>query len=261
MFPDGIRPRLGDQRRFFHKKILSGIGKVAGLAGGFGLPIPGVGLVAGLATKLAGGQRAAQRLCPPGQRLTSGGNCIRDVSLARTSSLVQKEAGKDAKFGGAGAEAGPQTCFLPFRWSRIQQKCALFLGEDVGPNGNGVTGPGAVPLGEVVMGIYGAGVRPGSQMIDRAVCGRKMQLGDDGVCYNKSQISNKQRMWPAGRRPLLSGGDMSAISTAARAGKRLDLATKRLQKMGMMKKPTPRRTTRADVRHFEQASAHAASRH
>lgn len=95
-------------------------------------------------------------------------------------------------------------------------------------------------VGEAVMGRYGAALEPGSQIIDRAICLRGMQLGDDGLCYNKSQITNKQRMWPAGRKPLLTGGDMRAISIAARAGRRLEGATKRLQRLGMMKKPTTR---------------------
>jgi len=34
---------------------------------------------------------------------------------------------------------------------------------------------------------------------------------------------------------------MRAISIAARAGRRLEGATKRLQRLGMMKKPAPRR--------------------
>jgi len=94
--------------------------------------------------------------------------------------------------------------------------------------------------GEVVMGQYGAGEVPGSLMVDRAVCRRGMVVGTDGICYNRSQISNKERLWPRGRRPLLTGGDMRAISTAARAGKRLEGATKRLQKIGLMKKPARR---------------------
>ena len=101
---------------------------------------------------------------------------------------------------------------------------------------------GAARLGgEAIMGQYGAAMVAGSQIVDRATCLRGMQLGNDGLCYNKGQIRNNQRMWPAGRKPLLTGGDMRAISTAARAGKRMDLATKRLQKMGMMKKPAARR--------------------
>jgi len=103
------------------------------------------------------------------------------------------------------------------------------------------------------MGRYGAALEPGSKIIDRAICLRGMQLGDDGLCYNKSQITNKQRMWPAGRKPLLTGGDMRAISIAARSAKRLEGATKRLQRMGMMKKPASRRALPAH-RHAKAAT-------
>ena len=91
------------------------------------------------------------------------------------------------------------------------------------------------------MGIYGAGEVPGNMVINRAICRPGMVVADDGICYNKSQIRNSQRQWPRGRRPLLTGGDMRAISTAARAGARLERTTKRLQKIGLMKKPPPRR--------------------
>jgi len=95
-------------------------------------------------------------------------------------------------------------------------------------------------------------------IIDRAICGKKMQLADDGICYNKSQISNKQRMWPAGRRPLLTGGDMRAISIASRAGKRMDGATARLRKLGMMKKaPVARAAPKPPTAHEQIAMAHA----
>jgi len=91
------------------------------------------------------------------------------------------------------------------------------------------------------MGRYGAALVPGVHVINRSVCLPGMQLGKDLLCYNKSQITNKQRRWPQGRRPLLTGGDMRAISTAARAASRLERTTKRLQKIGLMKKPPPRR--------------------
>jgi hypothetical protein len=73
-----------------------------------------------------------------------------------------------------------------------------------------------------------------------------MVLGADGYCYNKSQISNKERMWPKGRRPLLTGGDMGAITKAARAAKRLQAAQTKLQTLGMLKKPSrPRARSQA----------------
>lgn len=96
-------------------------------------------------------------------------------------------------------------------------------------------------MGEAIAGKYGAAFVPGSQIVDRAVCMRGQTLGDDGLCYNRGQITNKQRMWPAGRKPLLTGGEMRAISTAARAARRLEGTTKRLQRLGMMKKPAARR--------------------
>jgi len=104
----------------------------------------------------------------------------------------------------------------------------------------------SVSVGQAVMGRYGAGMSPGNRVINRADCTqngriRGMVLGNDGVCYNRREISNKERMWPRGRRPLLTGGDMRAISTAARAAGRLERTTKRLQKIGLMKKPAPRR--------------------
>ncbi len=85
------------------------------------------------------------------------------------------------------------------------------------------------------MGRYGAALEPGVMMIERSVCLRGMTLGDDGLCYNKGAITNKQRQWPRGRRPLLTGGDMRAIGIAARAGSKLDRTTKRLRSLGMMK--------------------------
>jgi len=117
-----------------------------------------------------------------------------------------------------------------------------------GPGGGGT---GAMrDVGEATMGRYGSALVPGNHVVNRAVCLRGMLLGNDGLCYNKGQISNKERAWPRGRRPLLTGGDMRAISTAARAGRRLEGATKRLQKIGLMKKPSSRRRIGPGTRHI-----------
>jgi len=92
-----------------------------------------------------------------------------------------------------------------------------------------------------VMGRYGAALQPGSKIIDRAVCLRGMVVADDGLCYNRSQIKNSERMWPRGRRPLLTGGDMRAISIASRAADRLTRTAVRLQDIGLIKKPVARK--------------------
>jgi len=117
-----------------------------------------------------------------------------------------------------------------------QRECGVAGGNGVDPDE-----PDGFPAGDAINGRYGAAFAPRSMMIDRAVCDRGMQLADDGLCYNRSQITNKQRMWPAGRKPLLTGGDMRSIATAARAGRRLEGARKRLEKLGMMKKSSSRR--------------------
>ena len=200
--------RPNDERGFVHKKLIRGIGKIAGVASAVG--IPGASLVS----------RAARTLAPR-------------TTTARVSptTVAQRQFGQNLKFGNI-PELGTGPCDFP-RVLDNQGRCRT-------PTSGEFGGPQFEP-GNAVMGRYGAAIEPGSMIIDRAVCLRGMQLADDGLCYNKSQISNKQRMWPAGRKPLLSGGDMRAISTAARAGKRLEGATKRLQRLGMMKKPASRR--------------------
>lgn len=266
IIPDGVRPRLGDRREFIHKKILRGIGTVAGL-------IPGGQIVSRVASRLAG---------QPGRTTTTLGprrTLLRSQTARVTRfSEAEKDLGRRLKLEGqfgtqtlatsvrtrgfaGGVDDNGDGCIWPWRRDPRTGDCSVFIGRTKGPDGAG----GGFELGEAVLGQYGAGLRPGSMVIDRAVCGRGMQLGNDGVCYNKSQISNKQRMWPAGRKPLLTGGDMRAISTAARAGKRMDLATSRLQKLGMMKKPTSRRAVSpaeiSQIRHAAVLEAHAGSKH
>lgn len=126
-------------------------------------------------------------------------------------------------------------CIPPF-FDDGQGGCELDL--IPGPGGGG-TGANR-DIGQAVMGRYGAAEVPGNMVVNRAICRPGMVVADDGLCYNKSQVRNSQRQWPKGRRPLLTGGDMRAISTAARAGARLERTTKRLQKIGLMKKPPPR---------------------
>ena len=110
-------------------------------------------------------------------------------------------------------------------------------------------------VGEAVMGRYGAALEPGSMIIDRAVCLKGMQLGNDGLCYNKGAITNSQRQWPRGRRPLLTGGDMRAIGIASRAGSKLDRTTKRLRALGMMKALPKGRGGRAPHAHAKPVAA------
>ena len=219
--PMGGRP--GDSRPFVHKKILGGIAKIAGV-----VPIPGANIISTAARFLSRGQ---------------------------TSNAA------DFKFGGNGFDVGLSLvdrgpCDDPALIRAPDGHCVAVGSGHHRKHFGGVVGGPAGPVGDPVMGRYGAGETPGSKLIDRAVCRRGMQLGDDGICYNKAQITNKQRMWPAGRKPLLTGGDMRAISIAARAGKRMDGATTRLRRLGMMKKAPVSRLPKTPPVHQRLLEAH-----
>lgn len=129
--------------------------------------------------------------------------------------------------------AGPEGCVFPARRDPLSGECRVFLGDQSGRDDE--------PMGQAVMGKYGAAYVPGSMIIDRAVCLPGDVVGDDGLCYPKRSIKNSDREWPRGRRPLLTGGDMRAISIAHRAGARMTRAAGRLQDMGIIKKPIVRK--------------------
>ena len=102
-------------------------------------------------------------------------------------------------------------------------------------------GPARFEVGNAVMGRFGAGYVPGSRIIDRAICLPGDVVGMDGLCYPKRSLRNSERAWPRGRRPLLTGGEMRAISIASRAAGRLTRTAVRLQDMGLIKKPVARK--------------------
>jgi len=95
---------------------------------------------------------------------------------------------------------------------------------------------GRRPAGEAVMGRYGAALVPIEEARSVSTCLPGMVLGDDGFCYNRKAITNRERLYPKGTAPLLTGGDMSCIRKAALAAGRLQRTTKRLQKIGLLKK-------------------------
>lgn len=239
---NGNRP--GDERAFLHKSFIGrAVGSVVRTV------VPAVGVASGIvstAKGLIGGGGGGPVV--PGPRSFGRGRGRATVSRTTTArvtpaSMGEKELGRAIKFpgGGGGFPGGggftsPGPCDFP-KVRDSEGRCRMPTSGKLGGEQFGV--------GEAVMGRYGAALEPGSQIVDRAICLPGMQLGDDGLCYNKGQITNKQRMWPAGRKPLLTGGDLRAISIAARAGRRMDQATKRLQKMGMMKKPAARGARRA----------------
>jgi len=231
---DGGRP--GDRRGFLHKSF---IGRAVG----------------GVVRRVAGAT-------PVGQVVQTGLSIIKGparnvrsrTETARPSASGQqgKEFGRNLKFGGDSSAVQRRllspgitetACRSPRRIDPRTGECRFFLGDESGrdrpPEERGR--PRLAPPGDAVMGQFGAALEPGVMTIERSVCIPGMQLGKDGLCYNKGAITNSQRMWPRGRRPLLTGGDMRAIGIAARAGSKVERTVKRLRGLGMMKQaPKPR---------------------
>jgi len=128
--------------------------------------------------------------------------------------------------------------------------------------GTGVRGPITSPREfaeggfEAVMGRFGAGMAPRRRDIITLDCLPGMVLGADSICYNKRDITNKERKWPRGRRPLLTGGDRNAITRAARAARAIQRTEKQLRKLGMLKSPTRRPAPKQPLRIAPQAGVH-----
>lgn len=117
--------------------------------------------------------------------------------------------------------------------------------------GGQVTGGGAMlTYGEAVTARYGAALVPASRSITVRRCPRGAVLANDGYCYNRSQLNKRDRMWIPGRKPLLTGGDLNAISRAARAANKMKVQQKRLEQLGLLAKPNRGRGGRSRAPQF-----------
>ena len=246
----GIQPNSSDARGLIHR---SKFGRaVGGAVGGFIKGGP-VGAVGGAVTAFVGGGLATgQAGCPPGFNLTAEGGC----------------APRSARVGGR---------FRRFR-QEFQQPRAIdvtpvpgvvgFLqrtipggetGLEVLPSDGGEVVPmgPAVGTGQAVVGRFGAGIAPFVRSSQIRDCPRGMVLAVDSLCYNRRDLRNSERFWPRGRRPLLTGGEMRAISTAASAAKKLQRKQKDLMKLGLLPKPTARRRAPSGVAGHRATLEHA----
>jgi len=251
---EGGRPN--DRRGFLHKSF---IGRAVGTA--VKTFVPAVGIASNLVSAVRGGRGGGGRSFGRGR----GRSTVPRTETARVTAVSgqEKEFGKQLKFPDGGVQFSPfgpgvGACPQGMEWNVLRGRCETktrapcdfpmvrdSMGRCRTPT-SGEFGGEQFGVGEAVMGRYGAALQPGSMIIDRAVCLKGMHLGNDGLCYNHGAITNKQRQWPRGRRPLLTGGDMRAIGIAARAGAKLDRTTKRLRTLGMMKAlPKGRGNTRA----------------
>ena len=219
--------RPGDVRNFVHKRL---IGAVGGFLGGGPL-----GAIGGF---LGGGSKARpvttlpipQTTVFPGSGFAPGGRCATGFFMNPQGQCVP-------------LVTSPGTSFF----DKIRQLV---------PGGQ----TGRVDFGEAVMGQFGAALEPGFRESSTAVCPPGTVLGIDRLCYNKGDLKNKERAWPRGRKPLLTGGEMRCISIAAGAAKRLERKTKQLQSLGMMKKPSTSRRRALPSGHHAHV-AHDGSQH
>jgi len=203
-----------DRRGFVHKKLL---GAALGfVGGGFQGAIQGfIGGGGGGANQVPGNEGG----CPAGFKMTPDGRCVDATGGGRGSTLTRL----------------PEHVSRPMQTSQIPVPGIIGFAQRIIPGGaTGFTSGG----GTAMTTSFGGVGQPGTMTVTRRICQRRHVLGADGLCYPKGAIKNADRWWPAPRRPLLTGGDLNAIATAARAARRLETATKRLQKMGMMKKPS-----------------------
>ena len=218
----------GMELNFIHKRIIRGIGGF--IEGG------PVGAARGFVGGGGNGHLARAARCKI-QRMaynTGTGRCEPQMSIVARDT---REA--CAARGGSWSTSRAECDRPPGLPPQVERPGALGAIQRALPGG--FSGYVDADAGQALMGQYGAGLAPNVIATTRRDCSfggqvRGMILGSDGLCYNKGQISNKERFWPRGRRPLLSGGEMRAISIAARAASRVQRTTAKLESIGMLKK-------------------------
>lgn len=214
-----------DQRNFVHKRIIGGL--IGAVTGGPAAAV--AGFVQGGSSR-SGGQPVA-----PLSRAR-----IREISLAMRAANQRGDTqqgrafrrelmGNAPIFGRGGSNIVARSCDPPLQMDQNGQ--CVFPGS-----------PGDVSVGGAmpVMGQFGAGMPPMHRTTTVRECLPGMVLGKDGNCYNKGSITNKARMYPRGTRPLGTPGEMAALRKAAAFGRRMEGAVKRMQKIGVLKKPSRR---------------------
>ncbi len=219
-----LGPAPGDQRGFVHKRIFGGIkGAVGGILGGPGGVLGGAlrGFVKPTGTSLVTTTRAvpATTGCPPGFFFNvNTQQCVPATRLP----------------GGRGGVVGQPVV------SEVIRRLRGDTIPDVSPNG---TREQLTVGGDAELGRFGAGINPAFFSTQTRRCPRGMVLGapeadGESLCYDG--LTNKERLWPRGRRPLLTGGEMRAISVASSAAKKLQRKTKQLQELGLLPKASKR---------------------
>ena len=237
----GIQPNRSDARGFVHKRIG---GAIVGGVKGFVRGGP-TGVIGGAVGGFVGGGAPAATGCPPGFNPTPGGGCV--PAVAKVPGL--RGFAQRVIPGGATGFETTLPVLSPFQQRIAREQAArVARGQPalITEGGTRVIDPmaGASPQiggGLATLGRFGAAVEPTVRMQDIRECPRGMVLAVDSLCYSRRDVRNSERFWPRGRRPLLTGGEMRAISTAASAARKLQRKQKDLMELGLLPKPTARR--------------------
>ncbi len=242
-----LRTVLGDERGFVHKRLFRGItGAIGGLIGGGPGGVVG-GAVSGFLRRPTPGAIAVR--CPQGFSPNADGTC---GSLHLSPAEIMRRSGPPAQLASVIPSSAAGAC--PPGFLRTPLGCVPAtlpaLQQQFFPQQRGdavVTDGLAAPdqFGPARLGRFGAALEPEVRDLTVRRCPRGSVLGVDGLCYNRRDISNKERFWPRGRRPLLTGGDMRCISVASSAAKKLQRKQKQLEELGLLRKPARRGGRRA----------------
>jgi hypothetical protein len=206
------------------ESLLGGIlGGLSGYFGGGGAQ----GAIEGFAGGYGGGGAVPGNLpgptnCPGGTSWVNNVGCVPGGGFVAT--------------GGGGAGTCPSGTFR----NPITGNCVRIDPSAILPGGAPFISS-TQPYGAATHGRYGIAMVPAAQSQTRLSCPRGMVLGMDNLCYNRRDLRKDERKWVPPRKPLLTGGDLNAISRAARAAGRMEVQKKRLEKLGLLKKPTRRR--------------------
>ena len=158
-----------------------------------------------------------------------GGGSTVDVILAGVGAALADGGGSEVPSGSnlvPGATGGGN---CPSGTISIFGKCI-----DVQPGGATAGAGLVVGGGEAVHGYYGVGVAPAQRSIAVRDCPAGMVLGKDGICYNRAQLRKSERAHPPARKPLMTGGDLNAISRASSVARKLKRKNKELRKLGLL---------------------------
>jgi len=202
-------PPPNGERRFIHKKIVGGIISIGSSL------LPGGGIVKDIGRRIIGSLIPGRTETPTVHQVIPGGS---NIIPGIISGIIGDGNGQECP---TGTVFDPEGGFCvapesPFGASRVG--------------------------GDVMMGRFGPAQAPVEEQRFIARCEKGMVLGKDGLCYD--HLPNRDRKYPRGRRPLLTGGDMRSISKARTAGNRLANAKQDLIAIGMLKPAGPRKKRR-----------------